>query len=236
MKSRGMNFSTLATSARSATPIFQRYGRVGDALDRRHHRVVALQRQLDRALAEVVGLLDVGLRGDVPRRALQVVGHRPVELVAERVLDHVARPPARRRRAGRGRRRPCVPCSARKRAVGVVRALGDDDRAVAVLLHQRVDPGDELLLVELDLREEDHDRDAVRPRSGRRPRRSSRRAGPSPRARTPWSRCAAIERTSNEASSVDTATYLATEPKPGQQSVIGRSLSTVFGTWIACSG
>ena len=27
-----------------------------------------------------------------------------------------------------------------------------------------------------------------------------------------------------------TATYLATEPKPGQQSVCGRSLSTVFGT------
>ena len=46
----------------------------------------------------------------------------------------------------------------------------------------------------------------------------------------------AIERTSNDASSADTATYLATEPKPGQQSVIGRSLSTVFGTWIACSG
>ena len=32
------------------------------------------------------------------------------------------------------------------------------------------------------------------------------------------------------ASRVDTATYLATEPKPGQLSVIGRSLSTVFGT------
>ncbi len=27
--------------------------------------------------------------------------------------------------------------------------------------------------------------------------------------------------------------YLATEPKPGQLSVIGRSLSTVFGTWMA---
>ena len=46
----------------------------------------------------------------------------------------------------------------------------------------------------------------------------------------------AIERTSSEASSAETATYLATEPKPGQQSVSGRSLSTVFGTWMACSG
>ena len=40
----------------------------------------------------------------------------------------------------------------------------------------------------------------------------------------------AIERTSKEASRADTATYLATEPKPGQQSVIGKSLSTVLGT------
>ena len=30
--------------------------------------------------------------------------------------------------------------------------------------------------------------------------------------------------------------YFATDPKPGQQSVIGRSLSTVFGTWIAWIG
>ena len=47
---------------------------------------------------------------------------------------------------------------------------------------------------------------------------------------------AAIERTSNEASSVEIATYFATEPKPGQQSVSGRSLSMVLGTWIAASG
>src|SRR5215469_12585981 len=40
----------------------------------------------------------------------------------------------------------------------------------------------------------------------------------------------AIEATSSPASRVETATYLATEPKPGQQSVCGRSLSTVLGT------
>ena len=40
----------------------------------------------------------------------------------------------------------------------------------------------------------------------------------------------AIEATSRAASCVDTAMYLATDPKPGQLSVIGRSLSTVFGT------
>ena len=39
----------------------------------------------------------------------------------------------------------------------------------------------------------------------------------------------AIEATSKLASLVETAMYFATEPKPGQLSVIGRSLSTVFG-------
>ena len=40
----------------------------------------------------------------------------------------------------------------------------------------------------------------------------------------------AIEATSRPASRVDTAMYFATEPNPGQQSVCGKSLSTVFGT------
>ena len=46
----------------------------------------------------------------------------------------------------------------------------------------------------------------------------------------------AIEATSKPASRIETATYFATEPNPGQQSVIGRSLSTVFGTRIAWIG
>ena len=46
----------------------------------------------------------------------------------------------------------------------------------------------------------------------------------------------AIEATSKEASSADTAMYLATEPKPGHTSVSGKSLSTVLGRWIACTG
>ena len=39
----------------------------------------------------------------------------------------------------------------------------------------------------------------------------------------------AMEATSSAASIVDTATYFATEPNPGQLSVTGRSLSTVLG-------
>ena len=46
----------------------------------------------------------------------------------------------------------------------------------------------------------------------------------------------AMDATSKPASRIDTATYLATEPKPGQQSVMGKSLSTVFGTWTAWIG
>ena len=74
------------------------------------------------------------------------------------------------------------------------------------------------------------------PRQARRRRRSSRRGGPSPPYTNTLVEVLAIEATSSAASRIDTATYLATEPKPGQQSVTGRSLSTVFGTWIACSG
>ena len=40
----------------------------------------------------------------------------------------------------------------------------------------------------------------------------------------------AIEATSSAASRVEIATYFATVPNPGVQSVCGRSLSTVFGT------
>ena len=38
-----------------------------------------------------------------------------------------------------------------------------------------------------------------------------------------------MDLTSKAASLVETAVYLATEPKPGQLSVIGKSLSTVLG-------
>ena len=42
--------------------------------------------------------------------------------------------------------------------------------------------------------------------------------------------------TSKPASNVDVATYFATEPKPGEQSVIGRSLSTVLGMPMQVKG
>ena len=45
-----------------------------------------------------------------------------------------------------------------------------------------------------------------------------------------------MDATSNAVSRTETATYLATEPKPGQVSVQGRSLSTVFGTPTQTTG
>ena len=42
--------------------------------------------------------------------------------------------------------------------------------------------------------------------------------------------------TSNPASKVEVATYLATDPNPGEQSVKGKSLSTVFGIPIHLRG
>ena len=46
----------------------------------------------------------------------------------------------------------------------------------------------------------------------------------------------AIDSTSRAASRVETATYLAAEPNPGQQSVMARSLSTVFGMPMQAMG
>ena len=95
---------------------------VGDARDRRHHGVPARERQLDRRLADGVALLEVGLRREVARRALQIVGDRPVILVLElvlherrdqradaaqlRVAERVLRARLRHQLA---RRRPCSP-------------------------------------------------------------------------------------------------------------------------------
>ena len=45
-----------------------------------------------------------------------------------------------------------------------------------------------------------------------------------------------MEATSSAASRTDTATYFATDPKPGQVSVRGRSLSTVLGMPMQTTG
>ena len=57
------------------------------AHDTRHDGVVSVQRQFHGLRAHGVGLLDIDRRGDVPRRALQVVRDRVVVLQAQFRLD-----------------------------------------------------------------------------------------------------------------------------------------------------
>ncbi len=85
MKSRGIVFSTFATLSSGALPMRHAIRRVCGPLDRGHHGVRAFEREFDRAHAQRVSLLLIGRGRDVPRGALQVVGDRPMELVAERL-------------------------------------------------------------------------------------------------------------------------------------------------------
>jgi hypothetical protein len=104
-----------------------------------------------------------------------------------------------------------------------------------VFLDLLVNPGEEFFLVEFDLGEQDDDRDAVvLDQSARRAIQPAWR--PITSTTNTLVEVFAIEATSKLASRVETAMYLATEPKPGQQSVMGRSLSTVLGTWMAWIG
>ena len=122
-------------------------------------------------------------------------------------------------------------------AARVTQAFGDDDGAVAVLGDAGLDAADEAVLVESHFGEQDQVWRIPRGRCalGRRRRRSNPRGAPSPRVRRSWVEVAAIDATSKPASRIDTATYFATEPKPGQLSVNGRSLSTVLGIPIQAS-
>ncbi len=113
MNSRGTIFSRFATASIATEVMSQRYG-FEDL--RRMTGITAFlpgERELDRGLADGVGLFDVHLRGDVARGALQVVGERPVVLVAVRLLDHLRE---RRRDAAElhvPERVACVPMSER---------------------------------------------------------------------------------------------------------------------------
>ncbi len=87
MNARGSFFSTLATSVSGATAIFQRYG-LSDV--RSIAGITALRpasANSTAALPTAYDCSDIGLRRDVPRGALQVVGDRPVILVMETVAD-----------------------------------------------------------------------------------------------------------------------------------------------------
>ena len=236
MKLRGIIFSRFATRPSATLTDRPAIGPVGLAHDRRHDGVLAGQGELDGCFAHGVRLLDVDLRCDVPRRALQVVGDRVVVLEPEPAATSsasvAATPPS-----CAWPKASVVPASARKRP-SASRAPSDTTTTQyslrATLCSTRA-------------------RNAASSNgiSGK-----TMMCGAS--VPTPWARPAAaaiqpacrpmtsrmntfvevlaIEATSSAASGVETATYFATEPKPGQVSVIGRSLSTVFGMPMQVTG
>ena len=87
------------------------------------------------------------------RGALQVVGDRPVVLELELVFDEVRE--HGRHAAELGVSEGIAQAGVRQElAVGGLHALGYADHAAAVLLDRRVDAGEELVLLEGDLREQ----------------------------------------------------------------------------------
>src|SRR5258708_35739139 len=101
--------------------------------DDRHHRVPALQRQLDRRLADGIRLIDVDLGCNVPRRALQIIGYRPMELVAKGLLRHLRHDGSDAAQLGMAER-VLGPGLGEEFAFGVLNAFRDHDDAVAALL------------------------------------------------------------------------------------------------------
>jgi hypothetical protein len=126
-------------------------GFVRQALDHRHHRVPASDREFHRGDAELVGLFHIHFRRDMPRRALQVIGERPVILEAGPVLDELGDDFARatQLRVAEG----VFEASFRQKLpLLVAQAFRHHDRAPAVAFDDPFHAREESLLVELDLR------------------------------------------------------------------------------------
>jgi len=151
----------------------------------------------------------------VARGALQVVGHRPVVLVAELVLDELRDhgPDSAELRVAEGVARAGI---GEELALGVAHALGDHDGAVAVLFDALLDPARNCSWWKTI--------SGNRMMCGASPAFSAARppaAAIHPACRPITSitntlvEVRAIEATSKPASRIDTATYFATEPKPG---------------------
>src|SRR5438045_2349668 len=126
----------------------------GRAHDRRHHRVHALYRELHRRLADRVRLVDVDLRCDVARGALQIVGDRPVVLVPIRLAHHVGNHWSHAAEL-RVTERIARPGLGEKAAVGVCGALGDHDHAIAEVADTAAHALEEFLQLERHFREQD---------------------------------------------------------------------------------
>ena len=118
----------------------------------------------------------------------------------------------------------------KKLAIGSLDPFRDGDNAVAVSRQSLLDLGQEPLLIERDLGQQQNMGASPSPSAA-----SAQAAVVHPACRPITSNANTlvevrlIDAKSNAASRIEVATYFATEPKPGEQSVIGRSLSTVLG-------
>ena len=93
----------------------------------------------------------------MPRRALQVIGDRPMVLVAKPILGQ---PRDQRADAAQLRVSESVARSrlGEQLALGILQPFGNADAAVAELFYLGVDLGEERSLVESDFREQQHQR------------------------------------------------------------------------------
>ena len=190
MKSRGSIFSTLATLVERRGADLPAIGLVGNAHDRRHHRILAAQARTRPRPCRPRTPARVGLRREMARRALQIVGDRPVVFVSEPVLDERGdhRPDAAQLRVAE-RVLACRPrpSACRRRSAGLRKRRRSSSRTASRSHRRRAR---KRVLVEGDLRKQQHQRDRRRRVVGQADRGGdpARRGGPSPRARTPWSR------------------------------------------------
>ncbi len=124
------------------------------AHDGGHDGVAALQGKFNGGPAHGVGLLEVGLRGNVAGGALQVVGNGPVVLVAQFLLDHVGQcgGQAAQLTVAKGVREARL---GQEASLAVLRALRGNDDAVTPALHCALHPGQELLAVKRHFRKQD---------------------------------------------------------------------------------
>ena len=135
-------------------------GRRGFAHHRWHDGAVSGHGVLHCRLTQGVGLLHVRLGGQVSGGALEIIRDRPMELITQGLLDHVRHDRGGPAQLGVTEGVP-GPLFRQEAAVRVVATLGDADGAVAMLLYLGLDRRDEALLIELHLREQGDNRDAL---------------------------------------------------------------------------
>jgi hypothetical protein len=153
MNSGGILRSTLAISGQRRIADFPAIGSISQAQIVAMTAFLPCKASSTAATPKRMRLFKIGLRCQMAGRTLQVIGQRPVILVAQLVLDQLRddladaaqlRMPEGILGAGLGD----------QLAVGIGQTFGNGDRAVAVLFDALIDASQETLGIERNLREE----------------------------------------------------------------------------------